>query len=841
MGVVEDVSFLQRVSMLFERLTEPYPDVVGNIARRQAKLLATVLLLFVPFAILFISVRFIISEFPLRTAVISLTFIVAWFIAYRLSRTHRHQAGAMLINVALSGAIFFSLVANPNDSIGIAFFFISSLLAIYLMPMDRALIIGIANIFGVVLLALVSDYWTIELIQTDLIFLVIASLILLVIILYRQTDVHFLEEQAETLEKINNDLSQEVSQRVQMEASLQESEAFTRAIFDALSAQIAILDDMGKIVSVNQAWREVTQRQTPDIIDYIGLNYLEICDHESSPVHENARLLAQAIRDILEGKQDAYTAEYLSYSIEDTTYWVMVRVTLFQMKGKRHLVIAHEDITEQKLAEQAIRQSETKFSTIFESSPDPVIIFRLDDAVITDVNSSFIEVTQYDLDDVIGKTTLELNLWADNEKREQFVEILERDGIIRDFEMEFLTKLGQVKLASVSSQQVTIDGVPHLLSIARDVTVEQYTAQQLQQQAYLLENVSDAIISTDNDFNILSWNRAAEQIYGWTAEEAIGQPMIEIAPTTYADSLNDEVGTTFGEQGFWSGEVIQTAKNGEALDIFSAVTLLKDQDGNPNGAVAVNREITSRKEAEHRQKALLLEQARATMLRQFITNLSHDFRTPLSIINTKKYLLDRQLADDKQKQHLQTIDRQVNIIEKLIDRMLTMIRLDIGVEFSYHDTYLNSLVRDIQVRVEGQTENCPPIELDLCDDLPTFKADSSYLGEVVFHILENAIEHTPSDKSVMLRTAYDEQSVCVEIQDSGKGIPDDALDKVFDYLYRQDEARGLGDGHVGLGLSIAKRIVELHNGEIILDSVVGEGTTVTIRFPRSVEPVLPTV
>ena len=120
----------------------------------------------------------------------------------------------------------------------------------------------------------------------------------------------------------------------------------------------------------------------------------------------------------------------------------------------------------------------------------------------------------------------------------------------------------------------------------------------LRYQAYLLKNVSDAIISTDVNFNIKSWNKAAETMYGWQADKVIGKQMSDATKMQYAPGEREALIKELFEQGYWKGEAVQRRKDGTPINILASVSLLKDNAGNPVGAVAVNRDITERKRAE---------------------------------------------------------------------------------------------------------------------------------------------------------------------------------------------------------------------------------------------------
>lgn len=135
-----------------------------------------------------------------------------------------------------------------------------------------------------------------------------------------------------------------------------------------------------------------------------------------------------------------------------------------------------------------------------------------------------------------------------------------------------------------------------------DITARKEAEEQLRYQALLLENVQDAVISTDSHFHIVTWNRGAEQLYGWSAAEAVGRSVGELLQTTYPDVSPEAVLNTFRTNGRWQGEVIQCTRNGGWIPVSNITVLLRDNMGRPLGAVAVNRDITARKVAEDIQR-----------------------------------------------------------------------------------------------------------------------------------------------------------------------------------------------------------------------------------------------
>lgn len=158
--------------------------------------------------------------------------------------------------------------------------------------------------------------------------------------------------------------------------------------------------------------------------------------------------------------------------------------------------------------------------------------------------------------------------------------------------------------------------VNHWYGTSTDISERKQAEEQLRYQAFLLENVQDAVISTDTQFRIVTWNRGAEQLYGWLAIEVIGRTVGELLQTTYLDAHAEDVLNTFLHAGRWQGEVTQCNQKGEQITVSNTTVLLRDSQGHPMGAVAVNRDITARKAAEAAQ------QRSEQLLRNIIDNVA---------------------------------------------------------------------------------------------------------------------------------------------------------------------------------------------------------------------------
>ena len=259
--------------------------------------------------------------------------------------------------------------------------------------------------------------------------------------------------------------------------------------------------------------------------------------------------------------------------------------------------------------------------------------------------------------------------------------------------------------------------------------------------------------------------------------------------------------------------------------------VLRDAEKKPTGIVVITHDITERIEAEQHRLELAVERERISVLTDFLQNASHEFSAPLSVINAELYMLLRSMESPELRPRLQRLKEHARQVDELVKAMLTMSRLDSDLPFNFTPTDLDQLVQDTVNRVQPQAQDKRlRLHLDLDQSWPFVKSDPQELHLALFKLLENAIRFTPAGGAVMIHTRAGQTEVKITIQDTGIGIPAEDLPHVIERFYRVDKART--SRGAGLGLSIAAKIVEAHDGEIMIDSAPGVGTTVTLLLPR---------
>jgi len=240
-----------------------------------------------------------------------------------------------------------------------------------------------------------------------------------------------------------------------------------------------------------------------------------------------------------------------------------------------------------------------------------------------------------------------------------------------------------------------------------------------------------------------------------------------------------------------------------------------------------------REQQERDRMELLLEQHQVDVLRQFLGHTSHDLRTALTKIRLPLYRLGRSTAAEDQPA-LDSLTRAVGELETLLLTMIEMSQLDDVSRFIVTTVDAQRLLSDVIRQITPNLEQKHQTLTILTASVPLMvQANAEYLARAINNVLDNAIKFTQEEGVLTITTKIENEQAVITITDTGSGIEPDKLPYIFDRFFRGDEARtqSIGKTGMGLGLSIAKKIIELHGGTIRIASTPGKGTTCTIRLP----------
>lgn len=246
--------------------------------------------------------------------------------------------------------------------------------------------------------------------------------------------------------------------------------------------------------------------------------------------------------------------------------------------------------------------------------------------------------------------------------------------------------------------------------------------------------------------------------------------------------------------------------------------------------------VTIRKEAERQAVKLEKEGERVKMLSDFFRDTSHEFRTPLAVLGTSLYLLTKAVTPEQRTKYMERGEQQIKHLVRMLDRLQLMGRLDGDISLELEAIDINRFVKDFCIGLQGDASAKPiTIEEVLTGEKIMVQANREEFSLALLELGQNALLFTPPEGTVTVRTQLQDHHVMIDVTDTGIGIPAEDLPYVFDRLYRVDKARSQETGGIGLGLSIAKRIVELHQGELTVESVPEKGSTFRICLPLSPE------
>lgn len=333
----------------------------------------------------------------------------------------------------------------------------------------------------------------------------------------------------------------------------------------------------------------------------------------------------------------------------------------------------------------------------------------------------------------------------------------------------------------------------------------------------LFESINEAIAVTE-DGHLRDVNPAFEQMFG------------VICSQIYDDKITRFIGPQETEQ---YQEVV--AHRADGTPFYSEVLSRRLQRGDQHLEVASIRDITDRKLAAKNEIDLALEREKVKLMQQFINDASHDLRTPLTVIYTSIHLLRKsESLDDRTTRQLNRLDQQAQHLNSMIENLINLARLDKAahnrLQFTQSD--LNLLLQEAtdEQRPYAETER-----VNICnkfdDAIPPLFLDPKEIQRAIRQLLMNAIRYTPEGGQICVISVMQSDKILIQVEDTGIGIDEDDLEKIFNLFYRADPARQSDAGGMGIGLNICQRIVEAHDGQITVESKTGKGTTFTIHLP----------
>jgi PAS domain S-box-containing protein len=347
----------------------------------------------------------------------------------------------------------------------------------------------------------------------------------------------------------------------------------------------------------------------------------------------------------------------------------------------------------------------------------------------------------------------------------------------------------------------------------------------------IVQNLGQGVLVVDGRGRLLFVNPAYAAMTGIPIEGLIGHRTDEfVDPETMDEFYRQRAQRAQGKAGTYTSRILSA--DGSKTDVL-VTAVPRIVDGKPDGAYCVLTDISERRRVEEHRVQLTLEREQMRIMSDFVRDASHDFRTPLSIIQTSLYLLRRKAESPEQLERLNTVGNQASRLSRLIDGLLTMLELD-KAEITLIPINLN-IVGQNAVDRSREHAHALGLSLDIAvpDEPALVNGEEGYLMKAVANLVDNAIAFTPSGGRIRVVIRAEDERVVLSVSDTGIGIAADEHERIFERLYKVDKARTIDSGGLGMGLSITKRIMELHGGGVAVTSSPGEGSTFTLTFARA--------
>ncbi|MBL7870885.1 MAG: PAS domain S-box protein [Cyclobacteriaceae bacterium] len=511
------------------------------------------------------------------------------------------------------------------------------------------------------------------------------------------------------------------------------------------------------------------------------------------------------------------------------TFCALVSAQTVTLEGKNYAVSSFIDISKQKKVEELLRKSNDLFINLFDHNPAAIAISSLKDAKIININAAFLDVFGFTCkEEVIGKTAAELDFLVRPEQRAEMTSFLKENKSVKNYEAAIITSKGESKVVSASALILELNEEPCLFSVTIDITEKHKLEERLRQLATIVDFSDDAIHSKSPDGIIKTWNKGAEKMYGYTFEEVLGKHISLIIPPEY---INEEKGNNLRVQNqeiISHYETVRMKRNGEQFYVSLSTSPIKDKLENIVGIAVISRDITERKKAEDSSK---LKDA-------FLSIISHEIRTPLNAIMGFSDILAKRKLGDQEKEYITIIKSAGYDLLKIINDIIDMSKIEAGtMVFEETSISVKELFQSLNEMMTAKAgKKNLSLSFNCSKEVPAILfGDQKRLEQIIISLTNNAIDFTENGTIDVQASVLnkEDKNILIEfsVSDTGTGISLDKIKTIFDRFRQIEPHDKRKQGGVGLGLSIAKRLVELQGGSMTVESELKKGSVFTFSVP----------
>ncbi len=621
--------------------------------------------------------------------------------------------------------------------------------------------------------------------------------------------------------------AREVTESRQNRAALRETAAIQQHLVELLPDAIIITGANDRLLFVNSAAVDLLGASSEG--EVLGASIWQF-------VHPESRAHARERKCQLHQGESFDFVEQKLVRLDGSVTSVETASVPIVYQGKRAALVAARDLTGRKSMAEALSRTLDLFDKAFHLGPAALIIARLSDGAILEVSDQMVELTGYGADELVGRDLRALDLWVDDATRDRLAKQLTEDGTVWEAEFQIQRKDGTTRTVLGSAHRVELRGDACLLASAIDITERRQAASAAQESRALLHKIFHASptavsIFCMDDGTFFDVNEAMCDLVGYEADTLVDRTAQDLNlwgdPAQYATIMKS---LREGES-VYDQEIALCTASGEEVTTLSSFQHIHVEGR--SCVLAVMTDITARKEAED---ALVDAKERAEEIARFrstlLSNMTHEIRTPLTVILGFTSMLHQGIQDDYRR-FVHLIERSGRRLLLTLDSLLDLAQIEAGtltVQEGVHNVF--DVVHGTAGALTGLAEQKGlAFTVDLPETTAYARFDHDLFTHALTHLIDNAVKFTEDGEIVVTAEATDD-AVRIHVKDTGVGVGEQFQSRLFEAFSQESEGTNRSHQGSGLGLTVAQRLVERIGGTIRHTSRKGKGSIFTIELPK---------